>query len=179
MRKFALALILSVAIPNTCFGAAAVSLNNYDVNHPIYAWTYGTLAGTDCYVQIFAGRDFNTEVPVMSTTDGTWTFSLSDTPGFFDGGIGIIPGLPDFAQNVVFTAYAWRGKLTADGWATSQDKCAVTWTQNVGASNPPNLPAPATFDFPEGMVFWLPEPAIWALGLIGTAMLLIFRRRRR
>jgi hypothetical protein len=168
---------LAVIGSASCFGAAAVSLNNYDANHPIYL-TGTTLAGTGCYIQIYGGADAASAVALTSTGGGNGVFSLADDPGFFDGGIGNIPGLADGAQ-ATLVAHVWQGDGTPGAWANAgQNANVATWTQATGANTPPNLPAPAALAIPAGVtIVAVPEPTTLALGLIGAAGLLFFRRK--
>ena len=180
MQRIALSslCLLAVATSNTCFGAAAVKLNNYDANAPVFFNQSGSLAGAGCYVQIYGGADFSSLVPLVSTAGGNGVFSLGDTPGFFDGGIGNVPGLPDNAP-AAFAAHAWQGANTPGGWKMATYQDVAEWTQPTGMNTPPNLPTPGALNFPPGLVLVLPEPASWTLGLIGATALLLFRRKQR
>ena len=177
MNRIALSslLLLAVAVADTCFGAAAVLLNNYDANTPIY-FLPGRIAGEGWYIQIYAGPDAASVVPLVSTGGGNGVFSLGDNPGFFDGGIGNIPGLADNAP-ATFVAQMWRGDNVPGGWATAGPSGSVRWTQATGNNSPPNLPAPAKLEFPNVLI--APEPATWVLGLIGASVLLFFRRKQQ
>lgn len=169
--KKVLSVLAALAVVGTasCFGAAAVNLNNYDANTPVFYQTAGTKAGTGCYLVIMSGTDV-----ISSTSGGTGVFSLADDPGFFDGGIGNIPGLADNAQ-ASFTAWAWKGEGTLAGLANAVEKGSATWSQTTGANSPPNLPNPAVLNIPSITI--VPEPTTIALGLIGAAGLLFFRRK--
>ncbi len=177
----ALALISGSA---TCFGAAAISLNNYDANAPVYVGTSGTLptAGQTVYVEILGGPDANSLQPVTSTGAGNPSVFALGTDGSFDAGIGIVPGVADNAT-ASFVVHAWLGSNTPGGWASaSQSAVSSVFTQATGNSTPPNLPAPATFNFPTGLVVGsgtpvIPEPTTIALALFGAAGLLFFRRK--
>ena len=174
MKRTALSIILASAIANTCFGAAAVKLNNYDSNNgagaPIYFFCPPGTLGIGQYVQIYANG-----TPLVSTGGGNGIFSLADDPGFFDGGIANIPGIPDYAQ-ATFTLWVWRGEGTLAGLAAARALGmfgVTTWTQATG-----NLFAPATLNIPAVGMPFCPEPTTWAMVLIGTSMLLIFHRRQ-
>ena len=176
MKGIALSLMLAAAIPTTCFGAAAVALENYSSNTPVY-YIPGLLAGAGCYVQFYGGADAASVQPLVSTAGGNGVFSLADNPGFFDGGIGNIPGVADGNQATI-VAHVWQGDAAPGAWATAWTFEAVaTWTQLTGANSPPNLPTPAPLNFPAGLTLLFPEPTTWALGLIGAGMLLVFRRK--
>ena len=174
MRSIALLSLLALLapFPGRCFGAAAVLLNNYDANTTVFLWA-GEVVGSGWYVEIYGGADRASVAPLWSTGGGNGVFALSD--GFFDGGIGNVPGLADHAT-ATFTAYAWQGANTVGGWQTAMYVDAATWTQATGANTPPNLPSPATLNFPSIIV--LPEPTTLALGMVGAAVLLFCRRRR-
>lgn len=173
MKKLLSVLAVLTAIGSaSCFGAAAVNLNNYDANTPVFYLAEGTKAGAGCYIMISVGADV-----IASTGGGNGVFSLADDPGFFDGGIGNIPGIPDNAQ-ATFTARVWKGEGTLGGYASATEKAEATWTQATGANSPPNLPAPATLNIPSMTITGvIPEPTTIALGLIGAAGLLFFRRK--
>ena len=160
----------------SCFGAAAVTLNNYDLNTPVFYLTSGTKAGAGTYIQIYAGADAASVAPLVSTGGGNGVFSLGDDPGFFDGGIGNIPGLADGAQ-ATFVAYTWKGDATPGAWANATESATATWTQATGANTPPNLPSPTALNLPSMTITIIPEPTTLALGLIGAAGLLFFRRK--
>lgn len=164
----------------SCFGAAAVELNNYNTlggaGQPVFYLTAGSKAGDGCYIQFYGGADANSLAPLVSTGGGNGVFSLAGDPGFFDGGIGNIAGLADGAT-ATFVAHAWKGDGTPGAWATAtQGTAEATWTQPTGANTPPNLPSPAVLNIPS-MTIVVPEPTTLALGLIGAAGLLFFRRK--
>jgi hypothetical protein len=173
----ALALISGSA---TCFGAAAVNLNNYDVNnfngYPVFYLTSGTAADAGCFVEILGGASASSLTPIASTTNGKNVFALA--AGFFDGGIGNLDTVT-VADNATasFRAIAWKGTGGVDDWKTATEVVSVDWTQQTGANTPPSLPSPATLQFPSGMVIPVPEPTIMVLGLLGAAGLLIRRRK--
>jgi len=169
---------LAVIGSASCFGAAAVTLSNYDSQNPIY-YTGTTLAGAGCYIQIYGGKDAASAVALVSTGGGNGVFSFADDPGFFDGGIGNVPGVDDKAQATLI-AHIWKGDGTPGAWSSLGPDASntYTWTQATGANTPPNLPAAASLLNPAGMtIVTVPEPTTLALGLIGAAGLLFFRRK--
>jgi len=169
---------LAVIGSASCFGAAAVNLSNYDVNNPIFFDKTGTLAGTGCYVVLMSGPDV-----IASTGGGTGVFSLSGDPGFFDGGVGNLASTVPDNSNADFTLWAWKGDGTLAGLAAAQAAGLATsasWNQKTGANTPPALPSAAVLNVPAGMIIpavAVPEPTTLALGLIGAAGLLFFRRK--
>jgi len=163
---------LAVVGSASCFGAAAVNLTNYDPDQPVFYQTAGTKAGAGCYIVITIG-----DTVVTSTGGGNGVFSLGDDAGYFDGGIGNVG--PTDGATVTFTAHAWKGDATPTGWQTATESATATWTQATGANSPPNLPAPAGLQLPSLTITTtnIPEPTTIALGLIGAAGLLFFRRK--
>lgn len=139
----------------TCFGAGAISLNNFDVNNgngnPVYYLTSGTAADAGCYIEIFGGADQANLVPIPSTQAGIGSvFALQQ--GMFDGGMGDVPGVADNAQGW-FKAIAWKGGNGANDWQTAQWRIeSAPWQQATGADTAGQTPTPATLNFPAGQV---------------------------
>jgi len=186
MKKILSVLAALALISGSAFGAAAISLNNYDANNgagaPVFYQKSGTLpSGTGFYVEVYAGADANSLAPVTSSAGGS-VFALDNT-GSFDAGIGIVPGVADNAT-ATFVVHAWKGDNSPTGWQTAAEAVAsAAFTQATGNSTPPNIPAPATFNFPTGLIIAagttpiVPEPTTIALALFGAAGLLFFRRK--
>lgn len=183
-----IAVLASLAVMGSaaeCMAAAVVNLNNYDVNIPImYQSAAGaaivTAPAAGTYVQLLGGAVGGTQNPVTinATTDSI--INGIDDGGFFDKGVGVIPGLTDKAQ-ADLTLRAWVGAATFDA-ATL--KGSVSWSQATGGWNMTAVPAsPAdsiTLAIPaSGITIGpaVPEPSTIALGLLGAAALLIRRRK--
>jgi hypothetical protein len=174
--KKALALLAALTLigaANT-WAAATVALNNYDSDKAIFladGTTKAPLAGT--YVELWANG-----AAVTPTGGGATTFGLAED-GYFDNGYGIVAGLADSASTE-FTLRAWRGGATYDA---ATDKAEVTWSQATGAWNPaaqpPTPPSGPALGVPSALsiVPVVPEPSTIALGILGGAALLFFRRK--
>lgn len=164
-----------------CFAAATVTLNNYDADKPIYIGAPGTVAsGADVWVELLGGTPGGTLAPIASTS-GLALFGLAE-PGYFDSGVGTIPGLADNAT-AEFQLRAWKGAASYDAaFAVKETAISAKWTQATGAWNPaaqPPVPASGpVLAIPGNLVLAVvPEPSTIALGLLGAAMLLIRRRK--
>ncbi len=102
--------VLTICTACQLYGEAAVTLNNFDSDAFIYEWD-GTLAvgsndkGT-LWVQVLGGRVGFPLAPLRNTR-GEDKFSLTE-PGYFDGGMGMVPGVADYEQ-AQFQVRAWRG----------------------------------------------------------------------
>lgn len=172
-KTLALAAALTVLWTASSWAAATISLNNYDSNNPIFYGQTGTLApATGTFVELIS-----TQGPVLDTATQSSIIPMSED-GFFFGGVGVVPTLADSATTD-FTLRAWRGAATYDA---ATERGEVTWNQATGSWNPNAVPpAPAAgpaLQNPAGLVITvIPEPSTIALGLIGGAALLFFRRK--
>lgn len=185
-----IAVLASLAVMGSaaeCMAAAVVNLNNYDVNIPImYQSAAGaaivTAPAAGTYVQLMGSAAGGTPaaVTIGSTTDSI--INGIDDGGFFDKGVGVIPGLADKAQ-ADLVLRAWVGAATYDA-ATLKGE--VKWSQATGGWNMTAVPAaPAdsiTLNIPAsglliGPSVTIPEPSTIALGMLGAAALLIRRRK--
>jgi len=183
-----IAVLASLAVMGSaaqCMAAAVVNLNNYDVNIPImYQSAVGaaivTAPAAGTYVQLLGGAAGGAQAPVTinSTTDSI--INGIEDGGFFDKGVGVIPGLADKAQ-ADLTMRAWVGAATYDA-ATLKGE--VKWSQATGGwattSSPPGTPDSITLAIPASGILIgpaIPEPSTIALGLLGAAALLIRRRK--
>lgn len=147
------------------FGAAALTLNNYDANIPLKYGAAGDLVPVNATVTLVAG---SASVPV----------TMSE-PGFFDSSFGFIPGVADKAT-VDMSVQAIIGGVTYKG---------ATWSQGTGAWDPNAVPAVPNPGFTlaitaagatlssGGTTPVVPEPSTIALGVLGAAALLIRRRK--
>jgi hypothetical protein len=143
-----------------CLGDAAVMLNNYDLNRPIYYQAAGTLAPVGTMIQVFGGAT-DASTPLGAE------FGLTE-PGFFDNGFGTVTGVAD-NENVAL-------KLVAKYLDTS---ATAAWSQKAGANPPaPTLPTPAALELPADitMTAEIPEPSTIALALLGGSLLFLRRR---
>jgi hypothetical protein len=137
--------LLSICITfniSTWAQKATVLLNNFDADKPMYFLIAGTPAPMNkgIQVQLLAGPVGGILAPVVPTSGGDSVLPISVVDGYFDGGVGIVPGvLPgDLAQ---FELRAWEG--TQDLWM-SWILGSIQWTQTTGYWNdlaePPSPP---------------------------------------
>jgi hypothetical protein len=129
-----------------CFADATVKLSNLESKLPLdFANAKAVAVGNDFYVQVLAGPVGGpfTPVPIAGTT--TNVFKL-DKHGFFDAGIGVIPGVWENGY-ADFRIRVWRGMPTYDlanvvGLITG---VSPAWRQKVGSWDPKTAsPATAT-----------------------------------
>lgn len=181
MKK--LALLAALAIMGSSAWAQVVSivnLNNFDPDRPIFFQSAGNLAtpAQNVTIQILGGPVGGPLAPV-ATQQGANTFTLL-ADGYFDGGIGIVPGVTGTGP-AEFEFRAWTGGGTYEN-ALNRVLANNTWTQPVTQwdSTPPNLPPAniAALALPASpLIELVPEPSTIALGLLGAAALLIRRRK--
>jgi hypothetical protein len=177
MKKILLvAAVLLASASLKCYGDAALFLNNYDADKPIFYNVVGTKAsGADFFIQVLGGPVGGPLAPIASSAGGD-KFTLVEA-GYFDGGYGSIPGVADNDQ-VLLQVRAWKG--TTDYAAASERGETVAWQQKAGAApggSPPPPPTPAALSMPDSVLVIIPEPSTIALGLLGAALLLIRRRK--
>lgn len=176
-KTLALAAALTVLWTASSWAAATVGLNNYGTGagqifweqtpgNPIAAPTAGT------FVQLVVTA---TGAPVTDAATGDALIAMSED-GRFYGGTGVVPGAADSAT-VELTLRAWRD---AASWDAATARGSATWSQATGAWNPQAVPpAPATGPdmLNPAVTIVVPEPSTIALGLLGGAALLLFRRK--
>jgi len=163
---------------------SVVALNNFGPpDSPIYYLTSGTAAPSNkgITVQLLGGPVGGTLAPVVST-DGKSTGTILDgADGYFDYGLGIVPGVTG-AGPAQFELRAWEGA----SYDAAANKATKSWQQPTTAwdSTPPNPPpgSPAALQIPSNLLVGpagpiIPEPSTIALGLLGAAALLIRRRK--
>jgi hypothetical protein len=157
------------------------------INSPVLDAKGGALAGTDYFVQLWAGATDSTLAPVAGST-----FNFK-TKGYFSAGAVTVPfaaaaSATDATKLVSVQVRAWRAAAGADyaAAAASMDNNPLG---NAGFSNilrlapggqyDPNLPAsvPTTLVGLTGFsLVAVPEPTTLALGLLGAAALFLRRR---
>lgn len=188
MKKLLLTLALT-ALATATYGAAgaAVNLNNFDPDKPIYIGSEGTLAANDAAGNIylaFMGGPQGGPLAPMTASDGVSVFELA-FDGYFDGGFGAVPGAAPNAQ-VDLKIQVWKGAPGSDYASAAAALMPVyeaTWTQASGSWDPgppPGTPSglPNGLSVPGTVVMTVvPEPSTIALGLLGAAALFIRRRK--
>jgi len=185
MKKLALlAAMTLMGMSASCWAAvnATVLLNNFDSNNPIL---YSASGGPgvpgplsqNINVQLLGGPAAGQLQPVVIAGSTTSIIPLSAVDGFFDGGVGVVPGVTAGAT-ASFQLLAFVGTDPTKGAAQS-----AVWTQATGKwddtppATPPTGPA---LNLPAGITVGagaIPEPSTIALGLLGLGALLIRRRK--
>ncbi len=183
---------LSVIGVSLCAGVAAatqaqtannVALSNigdFPPGHPgspVYYLTTGNPAsGPDFYVAILGGPVGGVLAPVAGNGPGYPTvFPLYD--GLFDGGIGIVPGVPPDGY-ADFIVRAWHGAATFDSAPERVESARLT-NIKLGDNDGLGPPSPSLFPFPSGLVIVpVSEPLPLGLGMLGLLLLIAVRSRR-
>jgi hypothetical protein len=186
MKKLAvLAAIAIMGIAASAQVSSIVQLNNFGPpDSPIYYLTSGTPspATQGVMVQVLAGPVGGALAPIKNTSGvDTFPINTAGLDGYFDGGIGVIPGIATAGGQADFQIRAWVG---ADFASASFTGLSAKWTQATTSADltPPNLP-PATIaalNIPANVIVTgaaVPEPTTIALGLLGAAALMIRRRK--
>ncbi len=176
MKRLALLAALIIGSAASSFAAVGtVMLNNYDADKAVFLDTAGTKAPMDSVFFELLGNG----ALVQNTTDGSTKWSINAEAGYFDTGVGIVPGV---AANATGVNFELRGYVGAS-WATGTKIGSITWTQAVGSwdntAQPPAPPSGAALALPGNLLVKtaIPEPSTIALGLLGAAALLIRRRK--
>jgi hypothetical protein len=165
-------------------GAATVYLNNKYAEMPIYLYETGTLATGDdvLYVMIYVnGIDSLSHTLYKVGTTGNsandYVFKV-DEQGYFDGGVGIVPGLKEDGSVVDLTVAAWLGTASdPKGYPGAVRGYSATWSQLTGTWDP-NSGTTATGTellVPNSVIVGssaIPETNTVTLGLLGGAALL-------
>lgn len=171
-KTLALAAALTALCTVSALADATVALNNYGTGAgQIFYNNATTLAPIDgTWVQLYSGGT------ALNDNTGVGATALSE-PGFFYGGVVSIPGATENSTASV-TLRAWRGATT---WDAATERGEATWTQATGSWNPnatpPAPPAGPDLTNPAIVISVIPEPSTIALGLLGGAALLFFRRK--
>ncbi len=162
-------------------GAATVALNNYDAHMAIYLADGRMLAPANgsVYVELLGGPSADQLSPVVSTMGVTIsTISANDKPGFFDYGVGVVPGVADGAT-ATFQLEVWQGGLNPPPGAIAE---TPTWTQATGSWGPPSMDSPPpsgpSLQIPAPLILPIPEPSAVTLGLVAVAACAVRRRAR-
>lgn len=166
---------------------ATVTLNNYDSNVQImYVASAGTAAvpaplTANINVQLMGGPSATQLQPVTLAGTTTSLIPVSGAAGYFDGGVGVVPGVTAGAT-ATFELWAFVGN--DPNAATAQLGKSAQWTQATGSwPGAPTPPTGPTLNIPASGVTVggagpaVPEPSTIALGLLGLGALLIRRRK--
>jgi hypothetical protein len=197
MKKLIAATIGTVGLllaVGTSYGQGTLSLNNYDSGMGLFdgpGRTSASASPAGTQVQVLAGPTagslvavFNvsaTPTSVFTVTAGDVNGNGANTGSFFDFGYGkannVAPSTVGFIQII-----AWHG---AASFAAAQTTAGAWWGVSAVFSETfgtfpaaPNTPVPAALAIPGQIQLNAPEPATLALGGLGAAALLLFRRRK-
>jgi hypothetical protein len=172
-----------VVLASRVYGDATVRLNNYDSLMPVYWQEVGKLAyGKDFYIQVLGTAVGGVPTPITPVGATTSIIKLVE-PGYFDSGIGVVPGVSD-NQPATFAVRGWYGAPTfeeASFWFNSGqtyvwDQLAGSWDPNSGlAPSGPLLAMP----WPLEIGFAIPEPTTLTLAFLGAGILLGASRMKK
>jgi len=170
MKKILLFSLLAVFSSTAALADATIQLNNYDPDRPILL----NIIYPDTH--IIAADKICGPIRAELLADGKTIASLNIKDGYFDKGVGVIPGAADNAT-VTFTLLALGGPKGYEAFYSG----SVTWTQATGSWDPTTVPpVPMTgpsLNMPQSLVLYgFPEPSTTALGILGAAALFFCRR---
>ncbi len=142
-------------------GAALVRLNNYDANVSIKLLWLQT-PPPNLFFEVLGGPvagPFLPVVPFGATNSIIWGAGTGAEPGFFDAGIGVVPGVEDGALAVLILR-AWVG-APASTCDSAEIKGLVRWVQETGGWNPDAAPP----EIPEAPSLQIPGSGVLLLAL--------------
>jgi hypothetical protein len=163
---------------------ATILLNNYDSGQPAwYGWGDWRPPGTP-ELQLAPREGFWVELlangqPISATDTKATKFNLSE-PGFFDAGVGVIPGVAPGGM-ADFTLRIWKD-APAYEQACSCSIGSIQWRQATGSWNdtaaPPLPPTGPILAIPgQWGVIWIPEPSTALLLAVGGGLWRLGHRR--
>lgn len=174
MNKYLYVLVLASIGLIKCQAAATVALNNKDANVRIILSTEPWAVG-NIYVKVFAGVDGQANIPVEQVGTGQTVFQV-DKNGYFDGGIGIIPGVINGGGTITLLLKAWYAP-NPDVKDSNVRGATLSWMQQCGNWNPASgLPATGPVfrlsASPTFQAYSVPEMKSYTQGLFGGTALL-------
>lgn len=178
-----LSAIAMIGISAQCLAQkATVLLNNYDANYAIlyqfnwFAPREAAPLNRNVNVQILGGPSAQQLEPVTIAGTTTSLIPISLIPGFFDAGVGVVPGVTA-GSTATFKLLVFLGSYHPPGANT------FTWTQTTGSWDdtaiPPQPPTGPPLQIPPGVIVvvdTVPEASTVALGLVGLGALFLYRR---
>jgi hypothetical protein len=189
MKKGIFIAVLGMATAVAAFGQGQIIFNNYVSSTQPTGVIYGNgplageLAGSEITGYLYFGASTDTTVTQLALVPGSATpvgaFAPSQSPGAPGTGAGIIEGAtisvnsgtPGTFAFAIFASGTYLG-VTYTGWSP----IFVGATQATSLANVPNLPS-GLLNANE-IITSVPEPTTMALGGLGLAALVAFRRKQ-
>ena len=165
----------------SAYADATVHLSSYDSHMPVLFQNSETLAaGPDFYVEVLGGPVGGYLAPLEPIGASTPIIKLND-PGYFDAGIGVIPGVRDGGV-ADFQVRAWYGSPDYDHAAAGVG-LSIRWTQIVGGWDPTSGVAPTGPTLQMGSPVWvgfpIPEPSVMGLAILGAGLIAVAFRQKQ
>jgi PEP-CTERM motif len=170
-------LLTSIALAScvSAFGQGSILFENIDNSSAgVTLNTAGTpLTGSGLVVELLwnNGSAFVLEDTFTSTFTGAGGGNPAQAPGLFNGGAVVIP-------SAGLQAFEVEGFYTSGGTPYSGKTASFTATVNSGSTPPVTLDSGSWNGQLALTATVVPEPATIALGGLGAAALLLFRRRK-
>jgi len=161
-------LLVSGLLTQNARADATIALNNIGADAPILRWNDLSLASGDIFVELLCRQDGSTWNPVVIASSSTTSWEISK-PGYFDAGVGVVPGVRD-GDSVDFQVRVWTGGTTYD--TASSTGVSRVWTQNTGSWNPNSGLAPTgpTLAIPNPIIIGVPESSTLVLSIFGGSL---------
>jgi len=189
MKKSLLAAILGVAVvAPTAFGQGHIIVSNYAVppyNQVFWNPTTPTVGGQavsqpSVTLTLYYGLGVISDASLL-TAGQTFTVDQSGDSTLYNPGAGhgaggyfsLIGEVPTWSAGVVTFQIRASGN-TAFGAVDTASSRSVLWQETLGPSASPANPG----TFSPGLMVTVPEPSTFALAGLGSAAMLIFRRRK-
>lgn len=145
---------------------ATVDLTNLGTGMAILMGSTGQMAsGSAVQVELLGGVPGGYLAPVKSLASQATSFPLAE-PGYFNAGVGVVPGQPGNAQ-VQFQIRVWQG---AEAWASAIFRGqSALWVQGTGSYDPLTTPPGQA----AGVALKIPAPVLINLYTANQAMVAI------
>jgi MYXO-CTERM domain-containing protein len=181
MKKLIITAAALMVAAAAAYGQGQFLFNTHDTsatppNNVQFTFNGQPATGSDLFVQVLAGKDAASLAPVTGTLGSNLPLNRPAGKGagytnpFSD--IYTVPGMAGGSSATVgYVAYQ------GSSYATAVNKSALTLaTSPIALTEPPTPPSEVALG--TQTVSIVPEPATWALGLLGLGSLLAIRRRK-